>query len=109
MTRSNVSGGVLHLGAFARLPVFGYLAAMRAVIDIGSNSVLLLVGQRRANGSLDISRDESTVARLAEGAAASGRLRPEAIERALVVLRRYRETASAEGVDEITAVATEGL
>jgi exopolyphosphatase/guanosine-5'-triphosphate,3'-diphosphate pyrophosphatase len=27
----------------------------------------------------------------------------------LVVLRRYRETASAEGVDEITAVATEGL
>lgn len=82
---------------------------MRAVIDIGSNSVLLLVGQRRANGSLWIVRDESTVARVAEGAAASGRLLPAAIERTLAVLARYREIATADGVDEIEAVATEGL
>jgi exopolyphosphatase/guanosine-5'-triphosphate,3'-diphosphate pyrophosphatase len=89
--------------------VFGYLAAMRAVIDIGSNSVLLLVGRRRADGSLEIVRDESTVARVAEGAAASGRLLPVAIDRTLAVLRRYRELASADGVVEIEAVATEGL
>jgi exopolyphosphatase/guanosine-5'-triphosphate,3'-diphosphate pyrophosphatase len=82
---------------------------MRAVIDIGSNSVLLLVGQRLSNGSLSIVRDESTVARVAEGAAASGRLRPDAIERTLAVLRRYREIAIADGVDRIEAVATEGL
>jgi exopolyphosphatase/guanosine-5'-triphosphate,3'-diphosphate pyrophosphatase len=89
--------------------VFGYLAAMRAVIDIGSNSVLLLVGRRRADGSLEIVRDESTVARVSEGAAASGRLLPVAIDRTLAVLRRYRELASADGVTEIEAVATEGL
>jgi exopolyphosphatase/guanosine-5'-triphosphate,3'-diphosphate pyrophosphatase len=89
--------------------VFGYLAAMRAVIDIGSNSVLLLVGRRRADGSLEIVRDESTVARVSEGAAASGRLLPVAIDRTLAVLRRYRELAHADGVDEIEAVATEGL
>jgi exopolyphosphatase/guanosine-5'-triphosphate,3'-diphosphate pyrophosphatase len=82
---------------------------MRAVIDIGSNSVLLLVGRRRADGSLEILRDESTVARVSEGAAASGRLLPAAIDRTLAVLRRYRELASADGVDEIEAVATEGL
>jgi exopolyphosphatase/guanosine-5'-triphosphate,3'-diphosphate pyrophosphatase len=82
---------------------------MRAVIDIGSNSVLLLVGRRRADGSLEIVRDESTVARVAEGAAASGRLLPAAIDRTLAVLRRYRELASADGVVEIEAVATEGL
>jgi exopolyphosphatase / guanosine-5'-triphosphate,3'-diphosphate pyrophosphatase len=87
----------------------GYLDAMRAVIDIGSNSVLLLVGQRHGNGSLEIVRDESTVARVAEGTAASGRLLPAAIERTLAVLRRYREIASADGVLEIEAVATEGL
>lgn len=82
---------------------------MRAVIDIGSNSVLLLVGQRRADGSLEIVRDLSTVARVSEGAAASGVLLPVAIERTLAVLQRYREIASADGVDEIEAVATEGL
>jgi exopolyphosphatase/guanosine-5'-triphosphate,3'-diphosphate pyrophosphatase len=82
---------------------------MRAVIDIGSNSVLLLVAERRANGSLSILRDESTVARVAEGASTSGRLRPDAIERTLAVLRRYREIAGADGVAEIEAVATEGL
>jgi exopolyphosphatase/guanosine-5'-triphosphate,3'-diphosphate pyrophosphatase len=82
---------------------------MRAVIDIGSNSVLLLVGRRRTDGSLEIVRDESTVARVSEGAAASGRLLPVAIERTLAVLRRYRELASADGVGEIEAVATEGL
>jgi exopolyphosphatase/guanosine-5'-triphosphate,3'-diphosphate pyrophosphatase len=82
---------------------------VRAVIDIGSNSVLLLVGQRRADGSLEIVRDMSTVARVSEGAAASRRLLPVAIERTLAVLRRYRELASADGVDEIEAVATEGL
>jgi exopolyphosphatase/guanosine-5'-triphosphate,3'-diphosphate pyrophosphatase len=82
---------------------------MRAVIDIGSNSVLLLLAGRRDDGSLEILRDESTVARVSEGAAARGTLLPEAIERTLAVLRRYRALADAEGVEEITAVATEGL
>lgn len=87
----------------------GYADAMRAVIDIGSNSVLLLLARRRDDGSLEIIRDESTVARVSEGAAARGTLSPEAIERTLAVLRRYRATADAEGVTQITAVATEGL
>lgn len=82
---------------------------MRAVIDIGSNSVLLLVAQRRRDGSLDIVRDVATVARVSEGAAKRGTLLPEAIERTLVVLRRYREQASEDGVTDIVAVATEGL
>lgn len=82
---------------------------MRAVIDIGSNSVLLLVGERGPDGSLTFVRDEATVARLSEGAAARGSLAPEAIERTLAVLRRYRELADADGVEGIEAVATEGL
>jgi exopolyphosphatase/guanosine-5'-triphosphate,3'-diphosphate pyrophosphatase len=82
---------------------------MRAIIDIGSNSVLLLLARRLGDGSLEIIRDESTVARVSEGAAARGTLSPEAIERTLAVLRRYRALADAQGVTRITAVATEGL
>lgn len=82
---------------------------MRGVIDIGSNSVLLLVGQRRADGSLDIVRDEATVARVSEGAAARKTLAPEAIDRTLKVLERYRELAEGDGVTALEAVATEGL
>ena len=48
---------ILHPAELPRSAVLGYLAAMRAVIDIGSNSVLLLVGERRANGSLAIVLD----------------------------------------------------
>ncbi|HVI04071.1 MAG TPA: Ppx/GppA family phosphatase [Enhygromyxa sp.] len=81
----------------------------RAVIDIGSNSVLLLVGARRQDGSLEIVRDEATVTRVSEGAAARGTLLPAAIERTLAVLRRYRELAERDGVTSIEAVATEGL
>ena len=81
----------------------------RAVIDIGSNSVLLLVGSRHADGSLMIVRDEATVARVSEGAAARGTLSAEAIARTLAVLRRYRELCDHDGVAGIEAVATEGL
>ncbi|KIG13685.1 Exopolyphosphatase [Enhygromyxa salina] len=81
----------------------------RAVIDIGSNSVLLLLARRREDGALEIIRDESTVARVSEGAAARGTLLPAAIERTLGVLRRYRALADEQGVTQITAVATEGL
>lgn len=84
---------------------------MRAIIDIGSNSILLLIAERDADGRLTIVRDEATVARLSQGAAERGSLAPEAIERALAVLERYRETARAHGIapEQIVAVATEGL
>lgn len=82
--------------------------AMRGVIDIGSNSVLLLVAERDASGRVVVQRDEARITRLGQGAAKSGRLAPEAIERTLAVLRKYRELADAAGA-EIVAVATEGL
>lgn len=84
---------------------------MHAVIDIGSNSILLLIASRDAAGRLDIVRDEATVARLSQGAAERGSLAPEAIARALAVLERYVDTARAHGIarEAIVAVATEGL
>lgn len=83
---------------------------MRAVIDIGSNSILLLLASRGPHG-FEIVRDEATVARLSQGAADRGSLAPEAIARALAVIERYVGVAREHGIEReaIVAVATEGL
>lgn len=80
---------------------------MRGVIDIGTNSVLLLVGHR-VDSRVEIVRDEARITRLGEGVSSSGRLAPAAIERTLRVLAEYRELAERDGAD-LVAVATEGL
>lgn len=81
---------------------------MKAVIDIGTNSVLLLLGRRGADGRVEIERDEARVARLGEGVAKRGSLLPEAIDRTIAILEDYRQLADAAGAP-IEAVATEGL
>jgi exopolyphosphatase/guanosine-5'-triphosphate,3'-diphosphate pyrophosphatase len=83
-------------------------APPRAVIDIGSNSVLLLVAQRQGNGALRILEDRSVVTRLSEGAAKSGVLKPAAIERTLATLHEYTQIARRHGA-VAHAVATEGV
>lgn len=81
---------------------------MKAVIDIGSNTVLLLVARRDSDGHLHIERDEATITRLSRGVGQSGRLHADAIGQTLGALQRYK--ASLEGRDiEIEAVATEGV
>lgn len=81
---------------------------MRAVVDIGSNSVLLLVGRRGVDGRVDVVCDEARITRLSKGAAATGKLDPEAIARTVSVLAEYRAVAERYGA-QIEAVATEGL
>ncbi len=81
---------------------------MRAVIDIGTNTVLMLVGERAPDGRVRVVDDLSRVCRLGKGVAASRKLLPEAVERTLATLAEYREVAARHGA-QITAVATEGL
>jgi exopolyphosphatase/guanosine-5'-triphosphate,3'-diphosphate pyrophosphatase len=81
---------------------------MRAIIDIGTNTVLLLLARRDSEGRVVVHDDLVRMTRLGQGAAASGRLLPEAIERTLAALREYRALAEGLGA-EIEAVATEGL
>ncbi|MEM6989177.1 MAG: Ppx/GppA family phosphatase [Myxococcota bacterium] len=81
---------------------------MRAVIDIGSNSVLLLIGSRAPDGAVSVEYDDAKITRLARGASATGRLDPDAVRRTVAVLAEYRDVADRLGA-EITAVATEGL
>lgn len=80
----------------------------RAVIDIGTNSVLLLIARRAVGSAVEVLLDQSTITRLGKGAGQSGVLAPDAIARTLAVLRRYRETAEAHGAS-LLAVTTEGV
>ncbi|MCX4247647.1 Ppx/GppA phosphatase family protein [Paraliomyxa miuraensis] len=81
---------------------------MRAIIDIGTNSVLLLLASRDSEGRVLVTDDVARVTRLGQGAAQSRRLHPEAIERTLAVLREYRALADQHQA-QLEAVATEGL
>lgn len=81
---------------------------MRAIIDIGTNTVLMLLARRDAEGRVVVHDDLVRMTRLGQGVAASGRLGAEAIERTLAALSEYRALSEELGA-ELEAVATEGL
>jgi len=76
-----------------------------AVVDIGSNSVRLVVydGLRRAPTPVF---NEKILCGLGKGVALTGRLSEEGITRALTALRRFRALSKQIGVREVFAVAT---
>lgn len=82
--------------------------ALQAVIDIGTNSVLMLLARRDEHGRVEIVDDLARTSRLGQGVADSGVLAPEAIERTVAVLSEYRRIAAQHDAT-IVAVATEGL
>lgn len=76
-----------------------------AVVDLGSNSVRLVVFEGRARNPLAIF-NEKAVLRLGRGLQASGLLPAEGMAQALVVLRRYRAIARAMGAAPFEILAT---
>jgi exopolyphosphatase / guanosine-5'-triphosphate,3'-diphosphate pyrophosphatase len=73
-----------------------------AAIDIGTNSVRLLVSQ---DGRTTLER-LMRITRLGKGVDANGRLDPDAIERTVAVLREYREVMDRFGVERVRMTAT---
>ena len=61
-----------------------------AAIDIGTNSVRLLVAERNPDGALVTLDRQMRITRLGHGVDATGRLDAEAIERTVAVLSDYR-------------------
>ncbi|MEZ4384687.1 MAG: hypothetical protein R3A79_25385 [Nannocystaceae bacterium] len=82
--------------------------AWQAVIDIGTNTALLLLARPTASGGLEVAEDRATITRLGEGVAQSGELSSAAIERTVAALHSYRAAAEARGAT-IRAVTTEGV
>ncbi len=80
-----------------------------AVIDVGTNSVKLHVGERRADDTWSAVADRAVVTRLGEGLDATGVLGPEPMDRTLEAIATLAEEARAAGAAAIAAVGTAGL
>lgn len=79
-----------------------------AAIDIGTNSVLLLIAEATASGLSPII-DLATVTRLGEGVDRTRRLDEAAIERTLACLAAYAKEIQARGVTTIRVVGTSAM
>lgn len=77
-----------------------------AAIDVGTNSVLLLVAERQADGRFVALEERSEITRLGRGVDSTKALSTEAIEATLVVLTRFAREARARGAQSIVTTAT---
>jgi len=77
-----------------------------AFIDIGTNSIRLLLVRLHPNHSYTILTELRQSVRLGEGEFANQHLQPQAMARTVSVAKQFAELARAHGADEIVAVAT---
>jgi exopolyphosphatase/guanosine-5'-triphosphate,3'-diphosphate pyrophosphatase len=77
-----------------------------AFMDIGTNSIRLLLVRLHPNHAYTILTELRQIVRLGDGEFASQHLQPAAIERTVLGAREFAELARANGADEIVAVAT---
>jgi exopolyphosphatase/guanosine-5'-triphosphate,3'-diphosphate pyrophosphatase len=77
-----------------------------AAIDIGTNSIHMIVVQVRPDFSFEVIDREKEMVRLGAGGLDGRALTPEAMHAALQVLSKFRRLAESHRVDEVIAVAT---
>ena len=79
-----------------------------AAIDIGTNTVQLLIADATGEGIRRVCTDERFV-RLGEGVDAHGHISAAAQERLLAALHAYRKTTDTHDVDEVAVAGTSAL
>jgi exopolyphosphatase/guanosine-5'-triphosphate,3'-diphosphate pyrophosphatase len=75
-------------------------------IDVGSNSVRLLVAEYDPVAGISVIDEVKDQPRLAKGLAETGRLDDAAVERAMVAIARMKTVCERRGVRRVAAVAT---
>jgi exopolyphosphatase/guanosine-5'-triphosphate,3'-diphosphate pyrophosphatase len=75
-------------------------------IDLGTNSVRLLLVRINANHSFTVLSEQKETVRLGEGEFRRNTLQPEAMRRASLVCARFAEIARSRGAAEVLTVAT---
>ena len=85
------------------------LGSRAGVVDVGTNSVHLVIGARRPGGRIRVLRHERELVFLGEGGLVDNRLRPAAVRRALRALRRCAGILDKEHVRRVAAVATSAV
>jgi len=77
-----------------------------AAIDIGSNSIRLVVAEAKAGGQYRILDEERESTRLGSALGSTGKLSDESIQASLTALRRFQSIATGLGVESLQAIAT---
>ncbi|HYO92236.1 MAG TPA: hypothetical protein VEQ40_11395, partial [Pyrinomonadaceae bacterium] len=77
-----------------------------AAIDIGSNSIKLVVVDAAASDSFAVLAREKEAVRLGHDTLREEHLSPTAIERAAACIKRFRSIAEARGAERVIAIAT---
>ncbi|HWP57225.1 MAG TPA: Ppx/GppA phosphatase family protein [Candidatus Acidoferrales bacterium] len=80
-----------------------------AAVDLGTNTILLLVADIETDGSFVVLEDAARITRLGEGVDRNGALSEAAQERSLQALRHYAEECRRLAVDEVAVVGTSAL
>jgi exopolyphosphatase / guanosine-5'-triphosphate,3'-diphosphate pyrophosphatase len=84
----------------------GFEGPRFAVVDVGTNSVNLLVGARGPRGAWETVADRAEITQLGEGVDATGRLGEDPIARTADAIAGMVDEARREGAVEIAAVGT---
>src|SRR5206468_1693409 len=77
-----------------------------ATVDIGTNSIHMIVAQIRPDLSFEVIDREKEMVRLGAGGLDGRALTPEAMHAALQVLSKFRRLAESHGIEQVIAVAT---
>ena len=80
-----------------------------AALDIGTNTIRLLIARSRSDGSLERLDDQTVTVRLGQGVDADGRLAPERMARAADVIADLAARARAAGAGTPLAIATSAV
>lgn len=84
--------------------------SIKASIDIGTNSVLLLVIRTKGEGNhFEVLAEDARITRIGEGVSDSSFLKYEAMKRTLNVLREYKKIATDLGASVFKVVATSAV
>ncbi|HEY1372983.1 MAG TPA: Ppx/GppA phosphatase family protein [Candidatus Binatia bacterium] len=80
-----------------------------AAIDVGTNTILMLVADIAADGSFTVLNDRGEIPRLGQGVDQTRSLSSAGMERAVAVLRDYMRDCRQSGLDEVAVVGTSAL
>ncbi|TWR25302.1 exopolyphosphatase [Mucilaginibacter achroorhodeus] len=79
-----------------------------AVMDLGTNTFHLLIGEKLGDSFLEVAR-ETVAVKLGEGGINRGIIIPAAFERGLIAMQNFKRLIDDTGVVELKAIATSAL
>lgn len=85
------------------------MSALEAVVDIGTNSALLLIAQQDSEGRWQTRLQKESICRLGKGIGAGSPIAPDAVERLRASLLEFRATLALTGARLRTVGMTESV